>query len=176
MEKLSFPEFLWQAGLTGQEVFHLLVISSGLAFFVALRRGWLGKRRPAPPPLTRFTQYVSGLGALAIVIFFCYDSLHTRYQLRPGVGRYIPGAVYAYGHTKRGKLYWYRYYIAGNTYENHAFCAAGEDYPPRGTRYYILYSLAEPAISQSTGRRLPDTLRTIPSLGWGKLPSTPARP
>lgn len=175
VETLSFPEFIWRTGLTGEEVFHLLLISIALAVYVAVRRGWLGKGLPATPPLTQFMSYLSGLGTLGLIIFFCYNSLHTRYQLRPGVGRYIPGAVYAQGSSKRGKLYWYTYSVAGNTYQHHALCAAGKDYPPRGTRYYIQYSLAEPALSQSTGVRVPDTLRTVPSLGWGTLP-TQAQP
>ena len=171
MKQLSFPEFLWRTGLTGEEAFHLFVISSIIVFYAAWRRGWLGKVLPATPPLTRLASHLSGLGALAAIAFFCYDSLHTRYQLRPGVGRYLPGSVYAYGSTKRGKLYWYTYSVAGITYQNHAFCAAGEDYPPRGTRYYIRYSLAEPTVSQSTGVRVPDTLRSVPSLGWGTRPT-----
>lgn len=171
MEQFSFPEFLWQTGLTGEEIFHLFVISGITVFYVAQWRGWLGKGLLATPPLTRFMGYLSGLAGVAVAAFFCYSSLHTRYQLRPGVGRYLPGSVYAYGSTKRGKLYWYTYFVAGNAYQNHAFCAAGEDYPPRGTRYYIRYSLAEPAISQSTGVRVPDTLRSVPSLGWGTLPA-----
>lgn len=70
MEQLSFPEFLWRTGLTGEEAFHLFVISSIIVFYAAWRRGWLGKSLPATPPLTRLASHLSGLGALAAIVFF----------------------------------------------------------------------------------------------------------
>ncbi|TPG65320.1 hypothetical protein [Hymenobacter nivis] len=173
MQHLSFPAFLWHTGLTGEELFQLLVLSSVALFVLAVRRNWIPSPR-APAATTRFEQVMvrlSTVGLLAVVGFFLFTSLHTRYLLRPGAGRYLPGEVYAYGQAKGGKMYWYRYRVAGGTYENHTFCADREVYPPLGTRYYILYSLAEPAVSRSTNIRVPDTLQYVPSLGWGRLPA-----
>jgi len=173
MQPLSFPAFIWHTGLTGEEFFQLLVLSSVAFFSLAVRRNWLPSARV--PADTKNFEWVmvrlSTVGLVAVVGFFLFTSLHTRYQLRPGVGRYLPGEVYAYAQAKGGKMYLYRYYVAGGTYENHTFCADRDVYPPLGTRYYIQYSLAEPAISRSTNIRVPDTLAHVPSLGWGSLPT-----
>jgi hypothetical protein len=165
MQHLSFPAFLWRTGLTGEELFQLLVLGSVALFGLAVRRSWIPPPRvsAATTPFEWIMVRLSTVGLVTVVGFFLFTSLHTRYQLRPGVGRYLPGKVYAYAQAKGGKMYCYR--VAGGMYENHTFCADREVYPPLGTRYYIQYSLAEPALAAAPifGCRIP--WRTCPP--WG---------
>ena len=171
MEKLSLPEFIWRTGITTGEIFSLVLTVVSVFYLIGLRRYKpdLRRRPDGSQELNAFMHHLSAVGLIAASAFFTCQQAYNRYQLRPGVGRYIIGYVSDYGKSKSGRSYFYRYEVAGQTYEGHTNCEHN-GCPPRGARYYIHYSPTEPDINRSTAVRVPDTLRHIPPLGWAKLP------
>lgn len=123
-------------------------------------------------------KYAAGLlGALAgsgYCFVMLYTELHHRYLLQEGPYRYTIAQVTDHS-RQRGKLrFWYHYQVAARDLLGAKSCGISQwrdlPCPPVGTRFYVKYSVTEPAVQELTEREVSDSVRTIPPLGWAKLP------
>ncbi|WP_223653219.1 hypothetical protein [Hymenobacter psoromatis] len=103
-----------------------------------------------------------------------YYTPHDKYLLREGASHYTTAKVFKYGYQRGYHVFVYEYYVAGTRYQSSRECGVKEwqalPCPDLGTRYYIRFSLEDPQVEQVTKQIVPDSVRTIPPLGWAKLP------
>ena len=115
------------------------------------------------------------MGTLCLLVV--WHLTRERYLLREGASRYTVAWVYEYGSQRGFHTFLYRYRVAG--YDGQGYLRCGVSYeralpcPPLGTRFYVQFSPEEPAVEQITQLEVPDTVRTVPPLGWARLPECP---
>lgn len=165
--------FVQTQGFAPREVgiaaFGLLLLALGL---------WLGygtARTPRPgwtygavltPLLLAGLAGVCGLVSWALA--------RERYLLRPGAGRYTVGVVDEH-YTQRGRQKFVCvYHVARQRWQTGQACgiARGQDLPCPAlqTRRYVYFAPEDPGIAQLTAVPVPDSVRTIPPLGWARIP------
>ena len=161
--------FLGQEGLTTSEVVMIVVGVPALLGFGSVLVDSLRERR--------FRGYTRQLLGFLLLLVFCgvilYTSVRTRYLLQ-GPCRYTVAQVTKHS-RQRGELrFWYAYRVAAHEGLGYDWCGIrnGRDQPCPlvGTRLYLRFSVEDPSVKQLITMPVPDTLRTIPLLGWTRIP------
>lgn len=174
MKELSFFDYIRQTGISGAELFVLVVaVLLGWMFKGMLRERLRARHTPPSEPVTPVVGLVSAAGTALVFCYFAYAMAYRRYQigyqLRPEASRYVVGEVYRISALKGGPIYNYSYQAGGQSYQNHMRCDSS-GCPPIGTRFFIQYSLADPSLSLSLGLPVPDSLGAAPGQEWKELP------
>ena len=120
-----------------------------------------------------------GIGTLILCV--SWSSIHKRYLVRPGAGRFTVGTVVQHTVNKGHYHFVCAYHVQGQLYQITERCDRYRGRgsidrwlkllcPSRGTRHYVYFSPLDPSVSQMSNVPVPDTLRSIPPLGWARLP------
>lgn len=174
MENVTLYEYVRQTGLETRELVTIL-----LGMFLMLFIGWAYRDIASDWNKKKITYndlfgLFGGLLVVAFCFFMAYRMPRDRYLLREGVSRYTVAQVTKYG-TRRGyRRFTYRYEVTGKTYLDAEDCGVSQNRalpcPPLGTRFYVQFSPEYPSVGQITQLEVPDSVRTVPPLGWERLP------
>ncbi|WP_223653216.1 hypothetical protein [Hymenobacter psoromatis] len=175
MNHLTFWQYIHQQGVeTPTIVFGLLSLGVlGCSLFLA-RKLWLDFRQRKPLTYGDVFSPLISLFLSAGFFIMAYFPPHDRYLLREGASRYTTAKVFKYGYQRGNKVFVYEYYVAGQRYQSSHECGP-EDWrdftcPDLGVRLYVRFSPEDPSTDVVTNTLVPDSVRTIPPLGWAKLP------
>ena len=174
MKELSFFDYIRQTGISGAELFVLVVaLLLGWMFKGMLHERLRARHMPPTEPVTPVVGLVSAAATALVFGYFAYAMAYSRYQLgyqlRPEASRYVVGEVYRISAIKGRPIYNYSYQAGGQSYQNHRRCDSG-GCPPIGTRFFIQYALADRSLSRCTGQPVPDSLAAVPGREWAELP------
>ena len=173
MSAADLWNFVRQQGLTGIEIgavlFGLFLLGLGVYILPeALRKPW--RQWTYNDVVTILS--IFGIGLLCL--FVCYTLSRERYLLRPGAGRYTVGTVAKHYWQRERRKFLLVYHVAGERWQTGLACgmADGQNLPcpAVGTRRYVRFSPDDPAAEQLTAMPVPDTLQTVPPLGWAQIP------
>ena len=175
MNHLTFWQFVRQQGVeTPTIVFALLSLAVLIISCFGARKLWRDFHQRKP--LTYDDVFAPLIGVFLSAGFFvmAYFPPHHKYLLRPGASHYTTAQVFKYGNQRGNDVFVYEYYVAGQRYQSSRECGIKDwqalPCPRLGTRYYIRFSLEDPQVEQVTKQLVPDSVRTVPPLGWAKLP------
>lgn len=175
MDYLDFLRYVQHNGLETRELVVLLI---GLAVLVGTglvaRKLWRDLRRQKSLTYRDVLAPVAGLVLSALFFLLAYSGPRSRYLLREGAYRYTAARVLKYGTQRGNPVFVYEYYVAGQRYQSSRECGP-ESWrtwacPALGQRYYVQFSLASPGTEQLSQHVVPDSVHTVPPLGWDALP------
>ena len=174
MENAALYEYVRQTGLETGDLVAIL-----LGVFLLLFIGWAYREIVSDWNKKTVTHndlfgLLGGLLVVAFCFFMAYAETRARYLLREGASRYTVAQVTKYG-TRRGyRQFVYRYEVSGRGYRGDEDCGVSQNRtlpcPPLGTRFYVQFSPEDPDVEQITQLEVPDTVHTVPPLGWERLP------
>jgi hypothetical protein len=175
---VDYSDFLHYVQHNGLATRELVVLGIGLAVlaftgFVTYKL-WRDVRQQKP--LTYRDALTPLAGILLSTLFFllAYSGPRSRYLLRAGAYHYTVARVFKDGMQRGNHVFVYEYYVAGQRYQSSRECGPEEwrawACPALGQRYYVQFSLASPGVEQVLQHPVPDSVRTIPPLGWAKIP------
>lgn len=175
MQHLTFWQYTRQHGLETPDLIILLV---GLAVLIA--SGFIARnvrrdmRQQKPLTYGDVVSPFAGVFISAVCFLIAYSTPRKHYLLRGGVARYTAARVFKYGNEKGDDKFVYEYYVAGQRYQSSRKCGVKDwqqqPCPALGNRYYVRFSPENPGTEEFTDIFVLDTLRTIPPLGWARLP------
>ena len=100
-----------------------------------------------------------------------YAELRRDHYLRVGTSRYTVATVKRTYWSRTGHRYEYVYvYQAGALAGSDSKTCDLAGCPPLGSRRYVRFAAEAPEVSEITSWDVPDTLQTVPPLGWSELP------
>ena len=175
MDHLTFWQFVRQQGVeTPDIVFALLSVAILIFSGFGARKLWYDMRQQKS--LTYADVLAPFAGVFMSVVFFiiAYSSTQRIYLLRAGATRYTVGKVFEHSSNRGNDTFVYEYYVAGQRYQSAHECGP-EDWrdftcPDLGVRLYVRFSPEDPNTDVVTTTLVPDSVRTIPPLGWARLP------
>jgi len=165
--------FVRQYGLTGKELAALAIGTALLILGVYV--AWRSFHTPREE-LT-IGSVVSPLIALLIsggFLLLAWSMPRARYLLRPGAGRYTVATVYKHKRWRGKPQFVYEYLVSGQHYSGEQSCGIAEwrelPCPALHTRRYAYFAPDDPSTEILTAVPVPDSVRTIPPLGWARIP------
>ena len=115
--------------------------------------------------------FLGTLGIGTVCLLFAWRLARERYLLQPGAGRYTVGTVTEH-YWQRGRHKFVVVYDVGQRHQTGEACGIANNQnvpcPPLGTRRYVYFSPEAPSTQQVTA--VPDSVHTIPPLGWARIP------
>ena len=176
MSSAEWWEFVRTQGVQTREVVTAVfgVLFLGIGVYSATDTARLMQKPRARLNYSHLLGPLSWLGIGTLCLLVVWHLTRERYLLREGASRYTVAWVYEYGSQRGFHTFLYRYRVAG--YDGQGYLRCGVSYgralpcPPLGTRFYVQFSSEEPAVEQITQLEVPDTVRTVPPLGWARLP------
>ena len=174
MDYLTFWRYV-QQGLEIRELV-VLVLGVGLLIFSGFwaPKLWRDMRQQKPLTYDDVLAPIMGVLMSAVCFFMMYWGVRTRYLLRAGATRYTVGKVFEHSSNRGNDTFVYEYYVAGQRYQSAHECGP-EDWrdftcPDLGVRLYVRFSPEDPSTDLVVNILVPDSVRTIPPLGWARLP------
>ena len=138
------------------------VVVTGQQFFHQLRNGGDVLLRTA-------FGFLGGTAMISIFSYALVSNIRRDHLLRVGTPRYTVATVGRNYYSRSGRKFVFDYRVGAYRNETNANC--GESgCPPPGTRRYVRFAAEAPDVCKLTDLYVPDTLQTIPPLGWAKLP------
>ncbi len=166
-------DFVRTHGLRSAEL-----VAALLGSLLLLLEAWLipvAWRKPAAR--RTYGDVVGPVLAVAIGTFLLVASwslVRKRFLLRPGAGRYTVATVIGLDSWRGQPRFTYTYNVNAQRYQTGQECGIVTGQPaPCPTlhaRRYARFAPEDPAIVELTALSVPDSVHTIPPLGWGRLP------
>lgn len=173
MTTIELWHFVRAHGVKSGEVVALLLGLAALAFGV-----WYG-HDTSQKPRVRWTYGdvvtpVLGVGVGVVLLLGSRSLVRTRYLAEPGGGRYTVGTVYKHDSQRGIRRFVCAYYVTNQRYQTDQECgiAQGRELPCPllQARFYIGFAPESPGTAQITNVPVPDSVRSIPPLGWDRIP------
>lgn len=154
------------------------VVAALLGTLILLLEVWLMPVAWRKPAARRtYSDVVGPVLAVAIGCFLLVASwhlVHKRYLLRPGAGRYTVATVIELDSWRGEPRFTYAYFVNGQRYQTCQTCgtAAGQPLPCPSlhAHRYARFAPEDPSIAELTALLVPDSVRTVPPLGWVRVP------
>ena len=97
-----------------------------------------------------------------------YSNTRETHLLRVGPTRYTEATITRSFFSRSGRKFVFRYRVGAYQGQGQGEC--GERCPAVGTRRYLRFAVDAPDVYELTPYYLDDSVRTVPSLGWERLP------
>ena len=159
--------------LTDFGVFNLvlaLVVGACWVLTLALAHlAYRNHRRGQKQVPNAFLHIASGIIFGTILTTTTYQNVRRAHLLRVGPCRYTVAAITRNFYSRSGRKFVVVYRVGD--YQGHDQADCGQSgCRAAGTRLYIRFAAEAPDVCELTGLYVPDTLRTIPPLGWARIP------
>ena len=115
---------------------------------------------------------IACLGWTAIAGFFgyaLYSNTRRAHWLRVGTARYTVATVTRSYYSRSGRKFAFVYRVGPYQGKSQQDCGEA-GCPPVGSRRYMRFAAEAPDVSELTRWDVPDTLQTVPPLGWAQIP------
>lgn len=173
MSNADLWAFVRAHGLLGKDIAALVL---GVLFLIAGVYGiWVLLYTPRTE--LKYSTIVSPLIAFGVSLMCCFVAWYSsreRYLLQPGKGRYTVATIYKHAWWRGRRKFVCAYFVAGQRYQTDQQCgiAQGQELPcpALGARRYIYFAPQDPNTKRVLAVPVPESVRTIPPLGWAKLP------
>lgn len=130
-----------------------------------------------PKHLLTYGDIVGPVLATGMGLFMLLNSWYTvneRYLLRPGAGHYTVATVVELDSFRGEPRFTCAFQVAGQSYQIAKLCGtvAGREVPCPAlrSRRYVHFATEDPNLMELTDVAVPDSVRSIPTLGWGNIP------
>jgi hypothetical protein len=126
-------------------------------------------RHDQPLVVLDFTSFIGGVVLSAVTGYSLCAGLRHDHLLRVGPHRFTVAVVTRTYWSRTGRRFAFAYRVGPYQGSDSQTCPPA-GCPPIGSRRYVRFAAEAPDVSELTRWDVPDSLQTVPPLGWAELP------
>jgi len=147
----------------------LLSVFGWLVLVLGVKSLWRFYRGSEAFKLIDITSMMGATLMIAVLNYAAYSNTRRAHWLRVGTARYTVATVTRSYYSRSGRKFVFVYRVGPYQGKSQQDCGEA-GCPPVGSRRYVRFAAEAPDVSELTRWDVPDSLQTVPPLGWAELP------